>query len=281
MINTVLMIAALIGGPAEAADTVIAVQPGTRLDVSNQRGEVVIRAWDRDAVRVRADLSSRQRLDLNRNGTVLLVRPVRTGGGPADADLDIDIPRWMDVALDGTRLDVTITGAGGEISVETVDGEIEVDGGVGLVTLRSVQGEVKLRNARGRIEVNSVNEDIELSDIEGEIQAESTNGSVEIRNARAGAVRALSMNGDIDYDGTLEDRGRYVFTTHNGDVRITVPTGTNATVSVATYQGEFESEFPVRLTGTTRDRQFTFTLGSGTARIELESFNGEIHLVRP
>ncbi len=281
MLNTLLVLATLLGSPTERADTVIAVEAGTRLDVNSQRGEVVIRSWDRDAVRMRADLSSRQRLDVVRSGGVLRIRPQRNSGGPAEADLRIDVPRWMDLAVEGTQVDVSIAGAGGEVTVVTVGGDVDVEGGVGLVTLRSVQGEITLRNARGRIEAIGVNEDIELSGIDGEIRTETINGSLEILDARSGSVRALSMNGDIDYDGTIEDGGRYVFTTHNGDVRVTVPASANATVTVATHQGEFESEFPVRMTGTRQDRRFTFTLGAGTARIELESFNGEIHLVRP
>jgi hypothetical protein len=38
--------------------------------------------------------------------------------------------------------------------------------------------------------------------------------------------------------------------------------------------------FPVRVTGS-GDREFSLTLGNGSARIELESHNGTIHLVRP
>jgi DUF4097 and DUF4098 domain-containing protein YvlB len=280
MLNTLLMIAALLGAPTESADTVIAVEAGMRLDVNNRNGEVVVHTWGRDAVRIRADLSSRERVDVVRSGSVLRVRTHRDRGR-GDAELEIDVPRWMDVAVEGTEVDVTVSGAEGEVAVETVSGDIDVNGGRGLVTLRSVQGEIVLRGASGRIEAVSVNEDVELQSVDGEIQVETTNGDVEIRDARAGVVRAFTMNGDVTYDGTIQDGGRYVFTTHNGDVRVVVPEDASATVSVATYQGEFESEFPIRLTGTSQDRQFTFTLGSGSARIELESFNGEINLIRP
>jgi DUF4097 and DUF4098 domain-containing protein YvlB len=104
---------------------------------------------------------------------------------------------------------------------------------------------------------------------------------VTMSGIRSASTRATTMNGDIEYDGTIRDNGRYVFSTHNGDLAVSVPPNANTTVSVSTYHGEFESDFPVRLTGTGQDRQFTFTLGSGSARIELESFNGEIRLYRP
>lgn len=277
---TILVALMALGPLPQMADTVVAVEAGTRLEVDNFRGEVVIRTWSRDAVRVRADMDGGQTVDVVRTSSAVRVRP-RSQRGPRDADFEIDIPRWMDVRVEGNQVDVSVEGSEGEISVETIGGDILVAGGSGLVSVRSIQGEIGVRGASGRVEAMSVNEDVTLLDIAGDIYVETTNGDVEMRRIRSGTTRATTVNGDVLYDGTIADRGRYVFSTHNGDVEVTLGEDANATVSVSTYHGEFEAEFPVRLTGTTRDRQFTFTLGSGGARVELESFNGEILLRRP
>jgi hypothetical protein len=50
---------------------------------------------------------------------------------------------------------------------------------------------------------------------------------------------------------------------------------------VSTFNGEFESEFPVTLTETKKGRRFNFTIGTGSAQVTLESFQGTIQLVRP
>ncbi|HUG41610.1 MAG TPA: DUF4097 family beta strand repeat-containing protein [Longimicrobiales bacterium] len=277
-----LMVAALAAIPAATAqDTTLAVERGTRLHVENHRGEVVIATWARNEVRVRAtELGDRQHLAATRSGAVLRVRP-DGGRGPQDADLSIVVPTWMDVRVEGNQLDVGIRGVEGEVSVETVGGDVVVEGGAGLVSVRTIQGEVSIRGARGRIEAMSVNDDVTLTDIGGDLYVETTNGDITLRGIRSTSARATTVNGDIVYDGTIRDNGRYVFATHNGDVEVTVARDANAMVTVSTYHGEFESDFPVRLTGATRDRQFTFTLGSGSARLELESFNGEIRLRRP
>jgi hypothetical protein len=52
-------------------------------------------------------------------------------------------------------------------------------------------------------------------------------------------------------------------------------------VSVATFNGDFTSEFPVTLTETRKGKRFSFTLGTGSAQMTLESFQGTIELVRP
>lgn len=280
---TPLIIAALtLGAPSpQAADTVFRVERGTRLQLEIHRGEVVVEAWNRDAVQVRGELSERQRLDISRSGSVLRVRPRTINGGPRDAEVRVSVPAWMDVRIQGNQLDATVRGTTAEVSVETVGGDVLVDGGAGLVSIRTIQGEVTLRNARGRVEAMSVNEEVSLSGVSGDIYVETTNGDVTMRGIRSASTRATTVNGDVVYEGTIQDDGRYAFSTHNGDIGLSIPESANATVSVSTFHGEFESDFPVRLTRTGRDRQFDFTLGSGRARIELESFNGEIQLRRP
>ena len=88
------------------------------------------------------------------------------------------------------------------------------------------------------------------------------------------------MDGSIEYDATSKDGGRYRFQSHDGDVTASVPERANVTVSVATFSGNFESSFPVTLKDKAKHR-FTFTLGTGSARLELESFDGSIQLRRP
>lgn len=279
MYTHVLIAALTLAAPR--ADTVIAVDRGTRLEVHNFRGEVVVDAWDRSEVRVRGELSRRQHLDVRTSGAALRVRPRTRNGGPREAELRIDAPRWMAVRVEGNQVDVRVRGTEAEVNVETVGGDVLVEGGRDRVTVRSIQGDILVRGARGRVEATSVNEEITLEDIEGEVAVETTNGDVSMRGVRSSWARAMTVNGDVDYDGTIRDNGRYAFTTHNGDMEVTVAEDANVTVSVSTYHGDFESDFPVRLTSTTRDRKFDFTLGTGQARLELKSFNGEITLRRP
>jgi DUF4097 and DUF4098 domain-containing protein YvlB len=165
--------------------------------------------------------------------------------------------------------------------VETVQGQVEVEGGAGLVSLQSVQGSVSLSGAKGRLEAHSVNEDVRVSGSSGEVTAETVNGDITLSRVDGSSVTASSVNGDLDYDGSISNGGRYAFSTHNGDITVTVPEGSNAAVSVSTFNGEFESEFPVTLTETRKGKRFSFTVGTGSAQMTLESFQGTIQLVRP
>ena len=91
------------------------------------------------------------------------------------------------------------------------------------------------------------------------------------------------MNGDLTFNGAVRDGGAYRLTTHSGDIRAGLGGAANATVFVRTFQGDFSSDFPIQLPEGQRDsssKRFNFTLGNGSARIEVQSFNGDIHLAR-
>jgi DUF4097 and DUF4098 domain-containing protein YvlB len=279
MLVPMMALVLALGAPVAAADTLLPVDRGTRLDIEAQRGRVEVRGWAQDAVRVQT--SNRARADVARVGSLLRVRPESNASGARDTDFVIHAPVWMDVRISGQQVAASVRGTEGEVTIETMGGDILVDGRAGRVSVNTIQGAVNVRNARGPVEVWSVGQSVTLTDITGDVTVETTNGGITMRGVRAATARATTVNGSIVYDGTIRPDGRYAFTTHNGAISVHIPENANATVSAATYNGTFESDFPVRFTGTSRDRHYNFTLGSGSARVELESFNGNIRLRRP
>jgi DUF4097 and DUF4098 domain-containing protein YvlB len=262
-------------------DSTVPAQPGQRLVVDAYGGEIDVKTWGRNAVRVEADPSSRTSVQIAAAAGAVNVRTEGRRGPPSAVDLTITVPAWMGLDLSGVYTDVKVAGVRAPINVETVQGEVDVTGGEGLVSLRSVQGQVILRQAKGRIDVHSVNEDVRVSDASGEIVAETVNGEIALDRVDATSLDASTINGDVGYDGPIRTGGRYSLSSHNGDVTLTVAEGTSATVSVSTFSGEFESEFPVTLRETRKGKRFSFTIGSGSAQVTLESFQGSVQLVRP
>jgi DUF4097 and DUF4098 domain-containing protein YvlB len=262
-------------------DTTVAVSRGQRLDVNAFGGEVTVRAWNRNAIRVEATTSGRDRVEVSSSATAVSVRTQGRHGPPSEITLRISAPPWVGLSLSGVNTSMKVEGVRAPITAETVEGEVDVTGGDGLVSLRSVQGSVTLRGARGRINLNSVNEDVHVSSSAGDVMAQTVNGEIDLQLTDASSVDANTVNGDIRYSGPIRNGGRYSLSTHNGDISLTVAEGTNASVAVSTFSGEFESEFPVPLRGTRQGKGFNFTLGSGSAQVTLESFQGTIELVRP
>lgn len=278
------------GGPETGTprtDQTVDVTRGTQLVLSSQAGEATVRAWDRDAVRVQASHGPRERIEVQAADNTVRVRARTVSGsrGPAGlVDYTITVPRWMPVSLSGTYLAATIEGAGAEVNVETVGGDITVKGGTGAVTLRSIEGEILVESASGKVQATTVNDSIELRGVSGDIIAETTNGDVVVAASKASNLEVSTVNGDVRFEGPAADKGLYRVTTHNGDIRVSLGAQANATVFVRTFGGDFSSDFPVTLPEgmSNRDgnKRFNFTLGGGSARVELQSFQGDIHVAR-
>ena len=264
------------------SDTTVAVQQGARLDVNNFGGEIVVRTWNQNNVRVRASHSSRSRVQVSTSANTVMIRTEGRRGPPSIVDLDISVPTWMGMSLSGTYTDISVENAGGAINAESVQGDIEVTGGTGSITLKSVEGGVTLSKTKGRIEVNSVEGDITISEAVGDITVETVDGDIILTKVDGANAEVNTVDGDIVYDGTLKPGGSYRFATHDGDISVVVPTTANVSGSMSSFDGDIDASFALDTVRAGRHR-VTFTVGRGSnpARLELETFDGDLRLRRP
>jgi DUF4097 and DUF4098 domain-containing protein YvlB len=262
------------------SDTTVSVQPGTRLSVNNFGGEIVVRAGAERRVRVEASHSSGSRVEIESTEGVLAVK-TRGRRGPAHSvDLRLTVPRAMSLSLSGVHTDVDVEGIDGDVSVETVEGDVRVSRAGGGVTVRSVEGDVTLDAVRGRVDAGSVDGDVRIHGADGELRAETVDGDIFLFDVKSSTVEASTVDGDVRYRGAIRDQGRYRFATHDGDVMVGIPDGTNATITVSSFDGDFDASFPVQLADK-RKHRFQITLGTGSAQLELETFDGDVRLRRP
>jgi putative adhesin len=274
--HTLLALAML----AAQTDQTVQVRRGARLEVHNFSGAVTVRVWDRDQVRVQVEHSDRDTIDVQTTETLVSVRARARSAPPRSLDYTLTVPSWMPVSVSGTATDVDVDGTVADVTIETVKGDVKVRGGAGFVRLQSVQGSVSVERSKGRVEAHTLNDSIHLADITGDVSAETINGGITLERIDASSVDASTVNGEISYDGQIKDRGLYRLTSHNGPIDVTVPDRANATVTVRTFNGEVTSTLPVKIEQSDKHRR-TLTTGNGSARVEIESFNGEIVLRRP
>ena len=281
MIGTLVLLTFAGLATATHTDTMFSVSAGTRLELNDFAGSIAIQTWTKNAVRVGADHASRARVEIDRTGPTLDIRVEHWRGVPSTVDYQLTVPKWMALDLAGVNTDISVENTEGEVKAETVQGDVSITGGSRLITASSVDGDVRILRARGKIEASSVNGDVRIEAALGPVVVSSVNGEIVLVRIDSDDVEASTVSGEVSYEGRIQDGGSYRFSTHSGAVSVGVPAGANATVSVATYSGEFSSAFPVRLNQTRRGKQFSFTIGNGSAQLELESFQGEIRLHRP
>lgn len=266
-------------------DTTVPVSPGTRLELSTRSGQIMVRTWSRNAIQVSADIGSRSHLEVDVGGGVAHISQSSGHGDDDDqTDYRLTVPAWMDLDLstieDG---DITIEGTQGRVTASSVEGNVTVRGGKDFVSVHTVEGDVTVDGVVGRLEVNSVDGGITLTDIRGDIMAETVDGDITMDHVQSADVEANTVDGNILYRGPIDRQGRYRLGSHDGDITIEASV-VNAEFSIDTYEGEFiPCGFEVTLgnAGDHAKKRMRFTVGSGGARIDLESFDGNIYLTKP
>jgi hypothetical protein len=255
---------ATLGGAARGqsfqTDRTVEVAPGTRLQLESQFGEVTVRGWDGPAVRVQARHPADVSVEIDVRGSLVQVQASRPG---KSIEYVLNVPADM------------------PLEIEVVQGKVDVEGTRAGIQIQSVNGAITVRGGGGTIDLGSVQGSITLSDARGDVHAESVNGRIRLSGIDSGRVTAETVNGAVSYEGSIRSDGWYRFSTHNGPIDLTIPAGVGATFTASTFNGTLETGFPVTLREAKEGKEFSFTLGSGGARIELESFNGTMSIRRP
>ncbi len=279
MFTTILAGVLLMTAPAQQKDTTFAVDPHGRLQIEDLRGDLQINTWDRPQARVETEPDNAERLRIDAGSSTVRVGFDRFRGNQG-GDLHITIPATMAVRVAGNQGDVQIRGVQGEVSVEVISGDIELTGGRGMVSAHTVQGDIEVQDAQGRLDLATTSGDLQASGLAGDLIAKTVSGDIQLRRVDVSSADVSTVSGDLVYDGSVRERGEYSLKAHSGDVTLAAPQPMNATITVSTFNGDFQTDVPLHLTEQHGGKRFSFTLGSGSAHVQLESFSGDIHLAR-
>lgn len=270
----------LIQGGQYRTDTTVTVQSGTRLALTAMGGEVVLRSWDRNQVRIRADHSASTSVDIRDNGAVLRLEARGRMGMPGRTDFELTVPAWMASEFEGMNFDLDVEGVTGGVKAATLNGNLTARG-VGDITFNTMNGDIRIESSRGRLAVSAVSGRIEITGASGDIEAEAVSGNLGLYRIESSRVDASSLSGQVIYQGSIRDNGSYSFGSHSGTVTLAIPSNANATVSTSTMSGGMSASFTLPSMDQGSRGRTTIRFGNGSASVEVESFSGNIRLVRP
>ena len=262
---------------ASRIDTTFAFDRRGTLVIVAGTAEVDVTSWDRPQIRVRAR-SERSIIRMDATSARVSLEISRPRGG--DTRFEVTVPTGVRVSARTSNGDITITGTKGSVEARTQNGDLNITDVAEIVDLNTYSGDIIARGITGNVEITSLSGEIMLSDVKGDVDATTVSGDVDLRNVVAKYVRAKSTSGDITFDGAVDNAGRYELGSHSGSVYLTIPQGTGALLTVATYTGSIDSDFPITLKpgehGIGSSKRFTFEIGKGDARVSAESFSGDI-----
>ncbi|HET6680492.1 MAG TPA: DUF4097 family beta strand repeat-containing protein [Gemmatimonadaceae bacterium] len=266
-------------------DTTVVFSRSGLVDLRQLTGDVTVTGWSRDEVRVRA-FAEHGAVRFEATGTRVTLEVEAVRGRIGDTGFEVTVPLGARVIANSTSGDVSVTGTRGPVEARSVTGDVTVSGTTGRTVLVTIVGDVEASNLTGEVRGESVNGDVSVTDVTGDVRLETTSGDIVLQRASTRTTYAETVNGEIEFDGTLDAAGSYEFRSHSGDIRLRLPDAPSARVAVETWSGEFETEFPVALQpgsaggNRTPSRQFEFTLGAGSARMIIQSFSGTVLLER-
>ena len=280
MLLNILTGALLATALPQSTDTTFAVDPGLRLELRNSSGYIVVRTWDRNEVRVRADNIFRGGFVIEQTSSALRLGANSWDGDDDDIDYVLTVPATMDLELRASDGDITVDGSRGEVNVRTSDGDIIIRGGSGRVFAYASDGSITAEGVSGRIRLQSSDGDITVEGASGDIEIDATDGTIELWEIEATSVQIDNVDGDIMFDGVFAARGSYSFVTHDGDISLRIPEDSDVRARFGIYDGDFSSNFTITYPSWPRGRRVEFTLGGGSAELVAETFDGDIQLMR-
>lgn len=275
--------------PALAASPIDETRPldaRGEVEVSNVKGSIEVRTWDRDEVRITGSLGDGvERLEIQGEGRKLSVR-VRYPRNSSNAEatsLVLEIPRQASLDVGSVAASVDVQGvAGDELEIDSVSGRVTAVGAPRKASIESVSGDQRLNlNARD-IDAESVSGRITLRGrIAGSIDIESVSGDIDVdtRGERLARLDVSTVSGDASVRTGIADGGRFDFESVSGDVRLVLPRDASAQVEAATFSGDIEAPGANVVhkrygPGASMEHRY----GAGNASIDIETFSGDVEL---
>lgn len=261
-------------------DTVLSLSRNGAVEIVLHSGEIIVTGSSGNTVKVRGT-SERGQLRIDATPSHIEIGARTDHGRLGDTHLEVSVPEGTRLTVSGNSTDVSVRGVKGEVEVATTNGNLVIDNAASRVDFESVSGDVQISRVQGDLRGEAMSGEIDVTDVAGDVDLETVSGDVTLRNVRSKYVRAESVNGDIEFEGQTEAAGRYDFASHSGDVRLVLPAALGAMISVETFSGTIDSDFPITLKpGQRHGKQFEFQVGDGGARIDATSFSGGIYIQR-
>lgn len=124
-------------------------------------------------------------------------------------------------------------------------GTLEADGLDGQIALTNTNGSIWATNDRGSLSVSSESGSINITHFTGQLTATTQNGTITTSDVQAsGQTTMQAESGTINFHGSLDPHGHYLFKGTNGLIGITLPPKSAIHVDAHSASGAINTGFP-------------------------------------
>ena len=246
-----------------------------RVSLSNLRGTVLVRGWDKAQVHVTYTIGSpRVEVDtevLPASGAAEKVHFMthvldpQASGDEAAANYTIEVP------------------SNSNLEIRNPQGSIRVEGIQAQGSVESVSANIAIKDFSGHLSVRSVGGNIEILRPTGHVDAVSVTGSLHFVSPATSVLRGSTTSGNIAFEGDFTERGDYVLSTDSGDLDVACPPRASFEVAATTQRGKVLNTLNIKPRHASASPRAELnslmgTSNTGRATVDLKSYSGTIHI---
>jgi DUF4097 and DUF4098 domain-containing protein YvlB len=130
------------------------------------------------------------------NMAILEAKTQAAGDHPVESDLDITLPRKMELHITSRRGDVSVTGRDGEVEINTQHGDVSVE---------DVKGNVKLNVEKSSVKVEQINGDVHIDGRLNEVSVTDVKGSAQLDGEFEESVKLARIEKNVSFKSSRTD----------------------------------------------------------------------------
>lgn len=250
--------------------------PIVDLDVTNIRGSIEVKSWDREEVRVTATVGgdgSRDLIEIEIDGgdgyAVAKVEAVKNAGAwmreifrskPPSVDLDLRCPAT-------TQLNVR--SAACTVGVENLTGSVDITQASGRVRVASLNGSFTLKSASGGLVATHLN---------GPVNLKSVGGELIITDSLVTSLAIQTVSGGVEVNRMAPGNDPIVLNSVSGGAKLVLDPASGYTAAIRTVTGSVNTDIRAEVAEQTRTT-WKADLNGGGREIRINSISGNIDLL--
>jgi len=237
------------------------------LDISLASGSLVMEAGAADSVTVVIDAQNTDGWRIHQSGDSITVSYERSlVGRGGRTRIRVIAPEMSSLKANSASADIRARLALGRAAINTASGEVLL-GDVGSIAVKTASGDVSADSVEGDLSIRSASGDIRVSRVGGDVSLTTASGDVDLDHVE-GSLSASSASGDIHVGAYRGDDLEAA--TMSGDVVVGLPGGRRVKLKANTLSGS------VRLP----DRRPGSDSSGPTVEVSLKSVSGDLTIRR-
>jgi len=257
------------------------VSSNDHISISPAGGDIKVTSWGKNEVLIKVYGNERAKelltFTAEQSGSKITVKLEPEKGNHMNGvrvRCEVMVPEKFQVSGNTAGGDISVEQIDGSINLNTAGGDIRVVKINGSVEVNTAGGDISVKQLKGSLSANTAGGDVKVSETDGDVTVSTAGGDVKIAG-KNGKVEASTAGGDIaiHYDG--ENNGISA-STMGGDIEVRVPSSIKADVKLNTMSGSLSVDVPGSVVQSKERNRISAQLNGGGREISCNTMAGDI-----